>query len=260
MQAIVNSYPGTALRRGSSGSDVATSQISLNRISQNYPAIPKVTVDGVFGSRTEEAVQAFQRIFNLTPDGVVGRATWYAIVRTYVAVNALSELQSLGQTYFTRYSFQYPSGLSEGAQGENVTNLQYMLSVISYFIPQVPPVNIDGVFGPQTGDAVAAFQRFASLPVTRVVDRNTWDAIYEEYAGIEATVFDSEMLFPQNGGLTPQQIQDILDRWRTEGVASVPAMGTSGSMHVDYSKTTQFRQHPVNVMQRGSRDQQEVRI
>jgi len=260
VQAITSSYPGTALRRGSSGGDVATIQIALNRISQNYPAIPKVDVDGVFGSRTEEAVQIFQRIFGLDPDGVVGRATWYAIVRTYVAVNALSELQSLGQTYFTRYSFQYPNGLSEGDRGENVTNLQYMLAVISSFVPQVPPVNIDGIFGTRTGDAVAAFQRFASLPITRVVNAETWDAIYEEYAGIEATVFDSEALFPADTDLTPQQIQAILDRWRTEGIGSVPAMATSQGAQTDYSKTTQFRQHPASTLQRGSRDNQEVRV
>ena len=260
VQAITSSYPGAALRRGSTGGDVVTVQVSLNRISQNYPAIPKVSVDGVFGANTEEAVKAFQRIFNLTPDGVVGRSTWYALVRTYVAVNALSELQSLGQTYFTRYPFEYPQGLSEGARGENVTNLQYLLAVTSAFIPQIPPVNIDGVFGKRTGDAVAAFQRFASLPITRVVDRQTWDALYEEYAGIEATVFDSEVLFPTGADLTPQQIQEILDRWRTEGIGTAPAMALPGQEQIDYAKTTQLRQHPTVLLQKGSRDRQEALV
>ena len=60
--------------------------------------------------------------------------------------------------------------------------------------------------------------------------------------------------------LTPQQIQAILDRWRTEGIGSVPAMATSQGAQIDYSKTTQFRQHPASTLQRGSRDNQEVRV
>ena len=73
----VSSYPGTPLRRGSSGPNVVVIQTELNRISQNYPAIPKLaTVDGIFGSRTEASVRRFQEIFGLEPDGIVGKATW----------------------------------------------------------------------------------------------------------------------------------------------------------------------------------------
>lgn len=261
VQAITSSYPGTALRQGSRGSDVATIQISLNRISQNYPAIAKLNVDGIFGTQTEQAVQTFQRVFDLTPDGIVGRATWYAIVRTYVAVNALSELQSLGQTYFTRVSWEYPDALSEGNQGEKITHLQYMLAVISSFVPEVPPVNIDGIFGTRTAQAVAAFQRFASLPVTQVVDAQTWDAIYEEYAGIESTVFDSEVLFPGGGNLSAAQIQATLERWRngSPDEISVPASAApTDRTFVNYALTTRFRQQPSDPLQLGSRDQQEV--
>ena len=67
------SYPGTPLRRGSQGSDVTVIQVALNRIAQNYPAIPRLdSVDGIFGPRTEAAVQRFQEIFGLSPDGIVG--------------------------------------------------------------------------------------------------------------------------------------------------------------------------------------------
>ena len=77
-----SSYPGTPLRVGSSGPNVVVIQTELNRISQNYPAIPKIpVVDGIFGPQTESAVRKFQEVFNLTPDGIVGKATWYALVR-----------------------------------------------------------------------------------------------------------------------------------------------------------------------------------
>ena len=95
IRGITSSYPGTPLRRGTTGPSVVTIQVALNRISQSYPAIPKIpTADGIFGVRTENAVRKFQEVFNLTPDGIVGPATWYAIVRIYTAVTRLSELRS----------------------------------------------------------------------------------------------------------------------------------------------------------------------
>ena len=87
VQGLQNSYPGSPLRRGAAGPDVVVVQTELNRIGQNYPAIPKIQpVDGVFGQQTEEAVRRFQEIFGLTADGVVGKATWYRLVSLYVGV------------------------------------------------------------------------------------------------------------------------------------------------------------------------------
>lgn len=86
------SYPGSPLRLGASGSDVRTIQTQLNRISQNYPLIPRVAVNGNFNQNTQEAVRTFQSIFHLPQDGVVGKSTWYEISRIYVAVTKLAEL------------------------------------------------------------------------------------------------------------------------------------------------------------------------
>lgn len=87
-----SSYPGTPLTIGSSGNAVRTIQTQLNRIAQNYPLIPRVAVNGEFDEATQEAVRTFQQIFNLTQDGIVGKATWYEISRIYVAVTKLAEL------------------------------------------------------------------------------------------------------------------------------------------------------------------------
>ena len=82
IRGITTSYPGIPLRRGAAGPAVVVIQTELNRISQNYPAIPKISpVDGIFGAQTEAAVRKFQEVFDLTPDGIVGSATWYALVR-----------------------------------------------------------------------------------------------------------------------------------------------------------------------------------
>ena len=73
----IESYPGNALRLGAVGRDVVTMQAALNRISQNYPAIPKINpVNGIFTTHMEQSVRQFQQIFNLTADGIIGRATW----------------------------------------------------------------------------------------------------------------------------------------------------------------------------------------
>ena len=180
IRGIVSSYPGTPLRLGSTGPSVVVLQVSLNRIARNYPAIPKIPAnDGIFGSRTEAAVRAFQEIFNLTPDGIVGPATWYRIVRIYTAVTALSELRSQGQQFYS-INWSPPTVLQVGNTGEKVRLLQYMLSVLSEYIPSIPSLSVDGIYGPATRSAVLAFQRRAGLPETGTVGQTTWDMIYDQ--------------------------------------------------------------------------------
>ena len=237
IRGITSSYPGTALRRGSSGPNVVVIQVELNRISQNYPAIPKLAnVDGIFGSRTEESVRAFQRIFDLEPDGVVGQATWYALVRLYTAVTSLSELRSQGQQFYS-INWSYPNGLSEGDQGDNVRHLQYMLSVLSAYIPSVSPVEIDGIFGPATRNAVIGAQRWLGLPQTGAVDERTWDEIYDQFAGIENTSF-------RNGETFPQQ---------TTG-GTVQAFANRSASRGRYSHTSTLTQFPGFDLSTGMQD------
>ena len=215
IRGISSSYPGTPLRRGSSGPNVVIIQVELNRIAQNYPAIPKLaSVDGVYGSRTEASVRRFQEIFGLTPDGIVGKATWYALVRLYTAVTSLSELRSQGQQFYS-ISWEYPNSIYQGETGDKVRHLQYMLSVLSAYIPNIPSVQVDGIYGPATADAVIAAQRWFGLPETgSSVDRATWDAIYDQFAGIENTSLRNGETFPTaqsnaapafSGSRTPQR-------------------------------------------------------
>ncbi len=202
---LMRSFPGTALQRGSTGQDVIVIQRELNRISNNYPAIPKIeNVDGIFGERTEAAVRAFQRIFNLTPDGVVGRATWYKLINIYVGITRLSELNSEGQR-LTGGSLEYSGALSLGDTGEAVRILQYFLSVLSAFDPYIPPVVVDGIFGAATQSSVVAFQKINDLTPDGIVGNATWNALYEEYRGIVRTVFDDNPSFRINLVPAPQE-------------------------------------------------------
>ena len=176
VQDLQESYPGSPVRRGDIGVNVSFLQVALNRISQNYPAIPKVPVDAILGEATENAVRAFQSIFSLAVDGIVGRATWYAIVMLYTAVLKLGELQSQGQTFYG-YSWEYPEQILPGEQGAKVTHLQYMLSVISQFNSAVQEPPVSGVFGESTTQAVLSFQQAYGLPQAGTVERETWDSI-----------------------------------------------------------------------------------
>lgn len=177
----VESYPGVPLRIGDAGNNVDIIQTQLNRISQNYPAIPKITdAEGIFGVSTEDAVREFQKIFNLSQTGVVDKSTWYRIKQYYNGVKGLAELSSEGIS-ISEAAVPFTDELSEGISGIPVTTLQYYLSILAYFNGALSPVIRSGYYGPETVQAVERFQTFYNLPVTGVVDQNTWNVISQAY-------------------------------------------------------------------------------
>ncbi|MDU1325232.1 MAG: peptidoglycan-binding protein [Clostridiales bacterium] len=229
VQGLQNSYPGSPLRRGAAGPDVVVVQTELNRIGQNYPAIPKIQpVDGVFGQQTEEAVRRFQEIFGLTADGVVGKATWYRLVSLYVGVNRLSELVSEGQRMFG-IPFQAPQAVSEGSPRNQVLMVQYFLSILAQFDPLIPFVTLDGIYGPATRQAVRSFQTAQGIPVTGTVDTATWNALYSAFEGIDVTVLSDDILFP----------------------AELQGLGNDPDF---YSQITRMTQFPGRELRLGDRD------
>ena len=92
VSGIPVSWPGESLQIGSRGEDVSIIQEQLNAISKNYPAIPSISIDGIYGINTENAVRTFQEIFDLPATGVVDFRTWYKISAIYVAVTRIAEL------------------------------------------------------------------------------------------------------------------------------------------------------------------------
>jgi peptidoglycan hydrolase-like protein with peptidoglycan-binding domain len=175
------SYSGVALRRGSFGDDVLTIKRELNRISQNYPAIPKISrLTGVYDLETENAVKKFQEIFNLDADGVVGKATWYKIKQIFASVKQLSEITGEGLT-LSEVEKRYTRRLQLGDSGVAVKALQYYLAFLGYFYSDLPPIPITGYFGTLTRDAVFTFQNTRGLPITGVVDANLFTLIEQAY-------------------------------------------------------------------------------
>jgi LysM repeat protein/peptidoglycan hydrolase-like protein with peptidoglycan-binding domain len=181
---IIISFPGT-LRSGSTGLGVQTIQTYLNRIRQNYPAIPLITDDpGVFGSSTQAAVTKFQSIFSLTADGIVGKATWNKISYIYVSVAKLAGLDSEG-TALGIGTVPPISILKVGSSGVDVITLQYILSFISEFYPTIPQLTQNGIFESDTVQAVIAFQQMMGLDTNGIVASSTWNALYDTYWGIK---------------------------------------------------------------------------
>lgn len=91
ISGVPSSFPGYNLSVGASGDKVRQLQQQLNRIAQNYPAIPRVTVDGIYGQGTAEAVRVFQRVFGLPANGITDYPTWYEISNVYVGVSRIAE-------------------------------------------------------------------------------------------------------------------------------------------------------------------------
>ena len=188
IQSIPQSYPGSPLRQGDIGTAVFTLQRQLNRITKDYPFLGKLTVDGVFGSRMAATVRAFQKQFNLTADGVVGRQTWYKISYIYVSVKDLAELTSEGETSNGTLSDGTWGGtvLRTGSTGSAVEQLQFWLNTLAQYDSAIHSVTVDGVFGSGTAAAVRAFQRKYGLTVDGVVGRTTWTEVYDQFRSIQS--------------------------------------------------------------------------
>ena len=174
-------YPGYVLELGEAGDQVKIIQSELNRIANNYPAIPIIEkVNGIYGVDTENAVKKFQEVFNLSITGKVDYSTWYKIKYIYNAVKRLNDLYSEGISE-KESLVTFASKLVYGDTGLLVKGLHYYLNVISFFDTELPLLEVNGVYNDNTKSMVMNFQRKYNLPVTGEVDANTWTKIKEIY-------------------------------------------------------------------------------
>lgn len=189
VEANISSYPNFPIKLGYSGDFVRTLKLELNRIGENYPAIPIIEDDNVFFTKElEDAVKKFQEIFDLEPTGIVDKATWYKIKYIYNAVKQISDIYSEGIT-LDEATLVFSKELKLGEEGNYIRTLNYMLDFISYFNPNIPFSNLSGeVFNEKTENAVKDFQRYYGLLETGIVDRNTWKAILEAFEQTLSTI------------------------------------------------------------------------
>lgn len=186
--AIPESYPGSPLRLGSTGTSVRILQRQLDRIAKDYPAFGKPTVNGTFDAATESCVKAFQKYFSLTADGVVGRSTWYKISYIYVSVKELAQLTSEGESWAGTVTGGVWPGvvLRRGDTGPYVELVQFWLSTLAEFDTAIPTLTVDGNFGAGTEKSVKAFQTENGLTADGVVGQATWDALYLAWVDVQS--------------------------------------------------------------------------
>ena len=186
--AIPSSYPGSPLRRGSTGTNVRILQKQLSRIARDYPSFGKPAVTGTFDEATENSVKKFQKQFSLTADGVVGRATWNKVSFIYVSVKDLAELTSEGETAEgTQSAGGWPGTvLRRGSTGSSVEQVQFWLSDLAQFDSSLGRVTVDGSYGAATERAVRAFQQKQSLTADGAVGQRTWNALYTAWVDAQS--------------------------------------------------------------------------
>jgi len=163
------SFPGTSIRVGDRGESVRQIQSCLNRVGLRHPSIQRLTEDGIFGPRTFDAVVAFQRIFGLTPDGVVGPITWGRLQQ---------ECPAGGDSGSGGTMPAFPGTLRLGARGDSVRQVQHCLNHVSQ--PCSRQLVEDGNFGPLTQAAVINFQRMFELTPDGVIGPITWGRLAEK--------------------------------------------------------------------------------
>ena len=234
----IPSYPGTPFGFGSVGNEVRTIQLELNRIGNNYPAIPKIVpANGIYGESTIEAVRVFQGVFNLPQTGIVDRTTWYQIKYIFTAVKGLAEISGEGLSP-EEVENTFGNGFRRGDFGQGVRSLQYYLNAIAYFNPEIPMTSRNGVFDEALENQVKAFERFYGLNPDGVVDFRTWQLITqiyndilaslpEDYEGRAAELFPGYILTP---GMRNKNVRELQTYLRTVGqnIGQIPVIEVTG--------------------------------
>lgn len=188
-------YPGVPLQLGDNNPYILLMQIMLNTIATNYPAIPRIpNPSGTFDETTQEAVRAFQGIFNLQVTGIIDKATWYRIRRIHSAVTDLAELTSQGIVLSELPEYTPTPGPEDVVPRTQA--VQYFLNVLSAYYDTIPSVDINGVLDTQTRTAIMEFQKVFALPITGLIDEATWNAMYDAVLGILETLPPSAIALP----------------------------------------------------------------
>lgn len=176
-------WGGTVLAAGARGSAVEQAQFWLSTLAAYDPSIPAVTVDGVFGTATRNAVLVFQEKYGLAVDGVIGQATWEELYAQYRSI--ANDIGSPGV---------YPGApVQKGDAGETVRLVQFWLKIAGTTYAFLSDVTVDGRFGTATKTAVETFQRSFSLVADGIVGRATWEKLYEVYNDIANDLLDASL-------------------------------------------------------------------
>ncbi|MCL2353556.1 MAG: peptidoglycan-binding protein, partial [Defluviitaleaceae bacterium] len=172
---ITPPFPGTSIRPGDSGQNVRTIQEAINQLAKCQNRLWILTVDGVFGNQTRDAIFTFQNVYGLPITGVVDRTTWDRLMQEAASCSGG------GVTPPDPNLPPYPgSPIQMGSTGQNVRAVQEAINKLSRCENRLWILTVDGNFGAATRDAIFTFQSDYGLPITGVVDQTTWDRLMQE--------------------------------------------------------------------------------
>lgn len=147
-------------------------QFDLNDIAMNNPDIPSVIPSGIFDQQTQYAISEFQRIFNLPVTGKADYETWNAIRKEHSM--AIHNINTPGSV------FCFPQNLKQCKMGDECYTIYVLQILLNYFhnkYKNYPDVKLTGIFDEQTEAGVRQFQKCSNIPVTGIVDRQTWNTL-----------------------------------------------------------------------------------
>lgn len=169
-------WPGYILSVGSRGVNVSVMQSYLNAIKNGiFPSLPRLAVDGIFGSGTKNAVTQYQGLSGLKQDGIIGKLTWESIAEDYASLPVIP-------------ADDYPgSSLKPGSQGIAVQNMQTKLNRMNPVYTAINYQTADGIYGNNMTNAVRRFQAQFGLKADGIIGRETWNKIVAVYNGVTAS-------------------------------------------------------------------------
>lgn len=170
--SIPQSYPGSPLRRGSTGTAVNVLQKQLSRIAKDYPSFGKPAITGTFDEATENSVKKFQKQFSLTVDGVVGRLTWQSIY------DSAQQVSASGPAVTARAPDTPEETLKVGDSGQKIRILSQILEFLAQFLPEITPSGLTDTFDDALETTVRSAQQTLGRTVTGEVTPADWLAFY----------------------------------------------------------------------------------
>lgn len=160
-------YTRYVIKTGDVGIAVNKMQAYLNMFQQRGYIQTRLVEDGKYGPKTAQAVKEAQRYFNIAQDGIIGNATWDAIVNKLRELGMVTNFPVASENYY----------LSEGNSGLDVFKMQEYLNEIAEQNECLRPVPVDGNYGRRTSIAVTQFQYLYDLSIDGNIGSKTWDVI-----------------------------------------------------------------------------------
>lgn len=135
---------------------------------QDARLIP-VTVDGIYGAETEDAVKIFQRFYGLPSTGEVDTTTWSALTNEVAPVTTPIIQANL---FPHRNALVYPD-----TQNETVAFIQVMLNSLSRIYQNISPVTVNGRYDKPTVQQIKELQQLQGTKANGIVDLQTWNTL-----------------------------------------------------------------------------------